>query len=143
LARFVSISAGDDHLLALTSTGRTFGHPITSNANSFGQLGFRKVEITQGTQQRTVELNPKSVLDPYAQRTSSIRPAASSTPSSETSSKTDVLAFCDHLFEIPALKDIKITQIATGGRSSYVLTSSGRVLGWGANEYGYVVHRSC
>jgi alpha-tubulin suppressor-like RCC1 family protein len=43
--RITSIAAGRDHLLALTSSGRTFVHPITKNANSHGQLGFRKFDI--------------------------------------------------------------------------------------------------
>ena len=43
--RFVQISAGKDHLLALTSDGRAFAHPITLNANSHGQLGFRKCDV--------------------------------------------------------------------------------------------------
>ena len=42
--RIIFIAAGRDHLLGLTSSGRTFMHPITKNANSYGQLGFRKFE---------------------------------------------------------------------------------------------------
>ncbi|KAJ7285663.1 regulator of chromosome condensation 1/beta-lactamase-inhibitor protein II [Mycena rebaudengoi] len=38
--KFVSISCGTDHLLALTSTGRTFSSPVTKKGNAYGQLGF-------------------------------------------------------------------------------------------------------
>ena len=125
-------------MLALTSTGRTFGHPITTNANCSGQLGFRKFEILDGPQPRTVELTPKSILDPYAKATPFVRSATSTLTldSPEKPLEVKTVGFCSQLFEIPALKDIKVSQIATGGRSSYVRTSSGKVLGWGANEYG-------
>ena len=46
---------------------------------------------------------------------------------------------CNVLFEIPALSGIRISQIAAGSRTSFVRTSDGRVLGWGANEFGFVV----
>ena len=73
-SRFISISAGSDHLLALTSLGRAFAHPITKKANPHGQLGFRKSYLptkssdpTIITPSRvTVELHPKAMSDPYA-----------------------------------------------------------------------------
>lgn len=43
------------------------------------------------------------------------------------------------LFEIPALNGIRISQIATGSRTSFARTFDGSVLGWGANEFGSVV----
>jgi len=42
------------------------------------------------------------------------------------------------LFEIPALNEIRISQIATGSRTSFARTPDGRVLGWGANEFGQI-----
>jgi hypothetical protein len=39
----------------------------------------------------------------------------------------------------PALRGVKVVQIAAGARSSFVRTDTGRVLGWGANDYGYVI----
>ncbi|KAI6036529.1 regulator of chromosome condensation 1/beta-lactamase-inhibitor protein II, partial [Pisolithus microcarpus] len=114
---FTNITTGRDHVVALTSAGRVFSHPVNMNANSHGQLGLRKVDLlapsgspSDGSSGRmAVELNPKAIADPYAKSSQTIR-------------------FCDSLFEIPALK--------AGGRSTYVNTDAGRVLGWGANEFG-------
>ncbi|KDQ59428.1 hypothetical protein JAAARDRAFT_153233 [Jaapia argillacea MUCL 33604] len=150
--KFVSIAAGRDHLLALTSSGRVFAHPITKNANSHGQLGFRKFDIPDPTSHPSqkeapnrlqVELIPKSVLDPYAFASPAIRSSSSQAPASDGGVtggvKTSATAtFSDRLLELPALKGIKVDQIAVGSRSSYVKTDSGRVLGWGANEYGQI-----
>ncbi|KAM0753720.1 RCC1/BLIP-II [Meredithblackwellia eburnea MCA 4105] len=43
--KFSTISAGNDHLLALTSKGRAFATPVTLSANKFGQLGVRRVTL--------------------------------------------------------------------------------------------------
>ena len=40
--RFTSLSAGRDHLLALTSAGRAFSLPLNLRANRHGQLGVRE-----------------------------------------------------------------------------------------------------
>lgn len=43
------------------------------------------------------------------------------------------------LFEIPSLKGVDVAQAVAGTRSSYVRTKKeGRVLGFGANEFGLV-----
>jgi hypothetical protein len=42
---FVSLSSGEHHLTALTSTGRAFALPLSLSANTFGQLGVRSVEL--------------------------------------------------------------------------------------------------
>jgi alpha-tubulin suppressor-like RCC1 family protein len=133
----VSISAGDDHLLALTSAGRTFAHPITANANSSGQLGFRKFEIVDG-HPRLIELKPKAAQDPFAKASAFLRRKAVSVDEAPAKNlwKDDNQGFCNRLYEIPALKGIQVSQIATAARSSYVRTSDGKILGWGANEYG-------
>jgi hypothetical protein len=62
----------------------------------------------------------------------------SADPSLGTSSLISYMngRFCDQLYEVPALKGVSIAQIVAGGRHSFVRTDSGRVLGWGANEYG-------
>ncbi|KAJ7632444.1 regulator of chromosome condensation 1/beta-lactamase-inhibitor protein II [Roridomyces roridus] len=88
--KFVQISAGGDHLLALTSTGRTFSYPISKNANAHGQLG-------------------------------------PNIPATDD---------CTTLYELPVLKGTPIAQLATGDRSSFARTPTGKVLAWGANEHG-------
>ncbi|KAF5365615.1 hypothetical protein D9758_003188 [Tetrapyrgos nigripes] len=141
--KFVSISVGQDHLLALTSAGRAFAHPITRDANSHGQLGFRKFVTPAPSPSdpkvmQSVELVPKSVSDPYAKaspfkRTSSVNTEQGSHKFDDSSVRN-----CPTVFEIPCLRDIKISRLQAGGRSSFALTSDGRVLGWGANEYGQI-----
>ena len=154
--RIISIAAGRDHLLGLTSSGRTFMHPITKNANSHGQLGFRKFDTPDpcsatSASRLHVELTPRAVADPYARssrytRASSSSPSASTTaggllPVSENLVDVDDtnLKFSDRFFEVPALRGIKVVQIAACARSSFVRTDTGRVLGWGANDYGHVI----
>ncbi|THH13845.1 hypothetical protein EW146_g6425 [Bondarzewia mesenterica] len=153
--KFVSIAAGRDHLLALTSSGRTFAHPITKSANTHGQLGFRKFDIPNPyvavhtpSSRIHVELTPKAVTDPLGQGSRFSRLSLLSSPPSNSNSPhtSEDLAgvddknirFCDRLFEIPSMKSVKVNQIAAGGRSSYVRTDTGRVLGWGANEHGQI-----
>jgi len=144
---FTAISAGRDHLLALTSAGRTYSHPVNKNANTYGQLGLRHVDLPapssasgNASQTRiTVGLIPKSVADPYARASPYSRVPV---PNNDTSENLDMvddkhIRFSDSLFEIPALKDVKVSQIASGRRSSHVNTDAGRVLSWGANEFGY------
>ncbi|KAI0282735.1 regulator of chromosome condensation 1/beta-lactamase-inhibitor protein II [Russula brevipes] len=149
--RIISIAAGRDHLLALTSSGRTFAHPITKNANSHGQLGFRKFDVPDPSSptlasRLSVELIPRAVADPYAKNSRYARePTASASatgllPVSENLIDVDDtnLKFSDRLFEVPALKGVNIVQIAACSRSSFVRTDTGRVLGWGANDYGQI-----
>ncbi|KAM5539051.1 hypothetical protein V8D89_007274 [Ganoderma adspersum] len=157
--RFVQISAGSDHLLALTSNGRTFAHPITLNANSHGQLGFRKCDVPspadlkhvhQPHQQRPrvhLELTPKSLVDPYAKSAPAVRPTAAAVRNPEALIGREAaiagvddtsIRWSDRLFEVPALKDVKVDRVAAGARSSFVKTPNGRVLGWGANDFGQI-----
>ena len=146
-----------DHLLAVTSDGRAFAHPITLSANSHGQLGFRKCDVPApaDVQQRgapakpqarvRLELTPKSIADPYAKASPAIRPATSSPRLSEAFVGKEAVAagvedgsvrWSDRLFEVPALRGVQVARAVAGGRSSFVKTSSGKVLGWGANEFG-------
>lgn len=139
--RIVSISAGRHHLLALTSTGRTFAHPITKMANTNGQLGLRKFDIPGQSYDATlksrqiVELIPKSILDPFAKASPFTRPSPSQVDPLANIDDQNI-RFCDRLYEVPALRGVKVAQVAAGGRSSFVKTSTGQVLAWGANEYG-------
>lgn len=142
---FTNITAGRDHVVALTSAGRVFSHPVNMNANSHGQLGLRKVDLlapsgspSDGSSGRmAVELNPKAIADPYAKSSQFSRIRVSNGPAENSDTIDDeTIRFCDSFFEIPALKGIKVSQIAAGGRSTYVNTDAGRVLGWGANEFG-------
>jgi len=84
-----------------------------------------------------VELVPRLVADPYA-KTSPLARESSPTVASEHLNTIDDhhIRFSDALFEIPSLRGVKVSQIAAGSRSSFVNTSSGRILGWGANEHG-------
>lgn len=121
--KFTSISAGSAHLLALTSSGRVFAHPISLLANACGQLGFRKVDVPgpDPKQAARVELTLNAK-----------EPAAVPEGIDD-----DSIHFCDKLFEVPALSEVKAAQAVAGDRSSFVRTApEGRVLAWGANEYG-------
>ncbi|KZT74173.1 RCC1/BLIP-II protein [Daedalea quercina L-15889] len=150
--KFVDIAAGSDHLLALTSAGRTFAHPVTLKANTYGQLGFRRFDIPApaaaehpfGHARLPIELTPKSIADPYAKATPAIRQTPSSGEVKDENAELLAtlddrsIRFSDKLFEVPALRGIHIDGIAAGSRSSFAKTSSGRVLGWGANEFGQI-----
>lgn len=144
LGRVISISAGRNHLIALTSSGRTFAHPFFKDSNSHGQLGTRKVYFQTPSESGTlservnVELIPVSQLDPYRNSSRVSRVSSDSTPSTEAESSAALegVRYCDTLFEIPSLRGVRIAQAVAGDRSSLVRTEDGRVLGWGANEYG-------
>lgn len=143
---FISIAAGSNHLLALTSEGRTYAHPMNKDANSHGQLGLRKIEIpaplslmdAADRSRVAVEFVPRSVADPYIKTSPLPRESSPLTVANEHLNVIDDrhIRFSDALFEIPSLRGIRVSQIAAGGRSSFVNTNSGRVLGWGANEHG-------
>jgi alpha-tubulin suppressor-like RCC1 family protein len=147
-SRFVSISAGSDHLLALTSSGRAFAHPITQNANAFGQLAIRNIEqrLPSG-ELAAVDLKPKPLPDLLGNVGINLIPAPSA---SLAPAKVEKAFNCPFIYEIPSLVGIRMRQLVAGGRSSFAVTDSGRVLGWGANEFGcetiaiylraYVIH---
>lgn len=103
---------------------------------------MRRIEVpsTEGPTKKTIELTPKVIRDPLASKLSTPRIKSSSTPETEVElTDSNDITFCRTLFEIPSLKGVEVSQIAAGGRSSFVNTASGRVLGFGANEYGHVV----
>ena len=134
-------------MLALTSRGRTFAYPLNMRANAHGQLGFRKFDIPDRstpsfkTSERVhAELTPLAIVDPYANTTRRARQSSDGglQPISESLKGTDDsdIRWSDRLFEIPALRGVHVARAVAGGRSNYILTDTGRVLSWGANEYG-------
>lgn len=168
MTRITDISAGTDHLLATTSSGRTFAHAATFKANEYGQLGFRKFDVPSSTSPTSprihAELTPLAVADPYANSTRVARvispkleplleglvkpdsappiqerQALDLQPVSESLRGIDDnnIHWSDRLFEIPALRGVKVQQAIAGAKSSYILTDKGRVLSWGSNEFGY------
>ncbi|PPQ76625.1 hypothetical protein CVT26_012732 [Gymnopilus dilepis] len=142
--QFVSIKAGKNHLLALTSKGRVFAHPVNKKANHYGQLGFSRFSMPDpalpfGKKETHlhIEFVPKSLADPYSNATPSVRLKPTSYTSPNIAEVDDTsIRFCPHLFEIPVLHGIEIAEIATGARTSFARTPTGKVLAWGANEYG-------
>ncbi|KAJ7685009.1 regulator of chromosome condensation 1/beta-lactamase-inhibitor protein II [Mycena polygramma] len=127
--KFVSISAGRDHLLALTSAGRTYSCPINKNANASGQLGFDAPNLWSPMH------IPKSLASSsYETATAFARQPPG--PEADLPSDDPGIRFCTTMYEIPILKGIKFAQVAAGARSSFARTPSGKVLAWGANEHG-------
>lgn len=142
MQRFVEIKAGTQHLLARTSAGRVFAHPLSPTANAYGQFGLRTITRAAPTPahphaRADVDLVPLSVQrarDPALRSAPAIRRKLPGEAPPEKA--VDDIRWCDRLFEVPAFKDIRVAQVAAGARSSFVRTEDGRVLGWGANEYG-------
>ena len=84
------------------------------------------------------ELTPKSLVDPFWNSSRSDRITPASTVSDNLVNIDDSkIRFCLSLFEIPVLRGVDVGQIAAGSRTSFARTTDGRVLGWGANEYGF------
>ncbi|KXN82566.1 Protein FMP25, mitochondrial [Leucoagaricus sp. SymC.cos] len=143
MEKFVSIVAGENHLLALTNKGRTFAHPVNKEANRYGQLGLRSFEIPDpdAAVLKTKPANLKVELIPKTVQESSGK--ARITPfhdvATDLSNIDDsTIHWCTHLYEIPALRGVETSQISAGARTSFIRTPTGRVLGWGANEYGQI-----
>lgn len=90
-----------------------------------------------------VELLPKALADLFARSAPAVRTISPTTPTAttaappnETFDEADI-RYCDMLFEVPSLKGVDAAQVVAGARSSYVRTKKeGRVLGFGANEFG-------
>lgn len=118
----MSISAGKDHLLAVTSEGRAFAHPISKNANAYGQLGFRKLTLPSQSGPRTgsgsrveVELVPKAIADPFLRMSPNQRTrrdllpsSAIVPPSSPANSTTRADAAGKSSVNIPELEDTSL-----------------------------------
>ncbi|KAF9533459.1 regulator of chromosome condensation 1/beta-lactamase-inhibitor protein II [Crepidotus variabilis] len=140
-----SIAAGKNHLLALSSKGRVLAHPVNNLANFYGQLGLRKFEMPDPAQliptkiapQVQVELIPKSLADPFINSSRAIRVSSTAFTSENLANVDDKdIRFCTKLYEVPVLKEVEAAQIAAGSRTSFLRTSNGRVLAWGANDFG-------
>jgi hypothetical protein len=138
----------------LTSNGRAFAVPTSLRGNSHGQLGFRKVNVLLASSSfglEQVELTPDALRDPLATATPFRRgPKEGSLMSQVESGSSYVLntiqqdrriandsaiRFCTTLTEIPSLRGVAVSQIATGGRATFARVG-GRALAWGANEHG-------
>ena len=141
----MSIASGKHHLLALTSKGRVFAHPVNKHANHYGQLGIRKFEIADPTDARRtahleVELIPRSLADPFINASRAVRVSAPSSSAFTSENLANIddkdIRFCTSLFEVPVLRGVEVAQIAAGSRTSFLRTPNGRVLAWGANDYG-------
>ncbi|TXT14552.1 uncharacterized protein COLE_00745 [Cutaneotrichosporon oleaginosum] len=113
--KWESVSVGRHHLLAVTNRGRTFSLPLSPSANTHRQLG------TKQTLPAAVAASPEKAL----------ADSPSLPPESDP-------RFATTLTQIPALAGIKIDQVAASERSSFVRTDEGRVLGFGANDYGQI-----
>jgi len=86
-----------------------------------------------------VDLIPSTVSDPFAKSTSLSRTQLGDAAEKLQTFDGSSLDFCRQMFEIPAMRGVDIKQLVAGSRTSFALTSTGRVLGWGANEFGYVM----
>ncbi|TFK72204.1 RCC1/BLIP-II [Pluteus cervinus] len=137
LNSIISITAGQSHLLALTSKGRVFAHPVNLKANVYGQLGFRNLDIPNPSHSHALENSPSRVpLELVPKSLANTRSLSASNNSDNIDDRS--IRFCPSFFEIPALKGVEIVQIAAGGQTSFARTTSGRVLGWGANQFGQI-----
>lgn len=84
-----------------------------------------------------LELLPKTARDSL--RNEKILPLEGYRSEVQPSDPVDdkMTGFCGHLFEVPALRGVIVSQVTAGDRTSFIVTHrDGRVLGWGANEFG-------
>lgn len=86
-----------------------------------------------------VELIPKSLADPYVNASRAVRAPPTPFRSENLANINDSdIRFCTKLFEVPVLRGVEAAQIAAGSRTSFLRTKTGRVLAWGANDFGYM-----
>ncbi|GAA5945544.1 hypothetical protein JCM10213_004202 [Rhodosporidiobolus nylandii] len=71
--KFISLSTGESHLLALTSSGRAFALPLSLAGNRYGQLGVRAVTLlapphpgSSATSALSVRIEPDERLNEMA-----------------------------------------------------------------------------
>ncbi|ORX33250.1 regulator of chromosome condensation 1/beta-lactamase-inhibitor protein II [Kockovaella imperatae] len=114
--RWKSVAVGTHHLLAATTKGRTFSLPLTPAANSHRQLGTNE------------EFSTSFPVPSSPQALSKV---------SELPPESDI-RFATRLKEIHLLKGINVAQVAASDRTSFMRTSNGKVLGFGANEAGQI-----
>jgi alpha-tubulin suppressor-like RCC1 family protein len=151
--RFISISTGRDHLVALTSNGRAFASPSSLLGNSHGQLAVRKVTVLGEQIVNLVpdprinevirETAPPARLDPLLLNSTEEIRLSSRTPvvSNQTlptfiqpqldhdptvsSELEKQIRFCTTLHQIPSLRSLTITQIVAGERHTLARTAEG------------------
>ena len=142
---FSDIVNGSNHLLALSNKGRTFSMPLNDQGNSFGQLGVRKVFLnapnTSGGRKELIEavLEPKMFLQLEAEQSGATPVSTTSQPTLPaglSSGGSESIRFSTTLVEIPALRGVRIAQIAAGTEHSLARTHDGRVLAWGRQTHG-------
>jgi alpha-tubulin suppressor-like RCC1 family protein len=141
---FVSVAAGGEHTLVLTSTGEVFsfgndqygqlGRPA-GGAGSDSTPGLVTFPGLQGTivaiaagQEHSLALSSTGQLYAFGDNRSG-RLGTAANDTTDTSNQTPALV------KVPSGTD-SILQIAAGTNYSLALTSSGRLFGFGDNNYG-------
>lgn len=83
------------------------------------------------------QLAPQLELDPVvAPRPVPVRDIRLHEDEAQHTALENDIRFATTLHEIPALKDIPIAELVAGSRHSVARTTDGKVLGFGANDYG-------
>ncbi|KLO19443.1 RCC1/BLIP-II protein [Schizopora paradoxa] len=144
--KFVAISSGAHHALALTSDGRTYAHPLSAQANDYGQLGQQRISLhfsagRDSVSQNSTDLIPKALKDPLGRSTAYSRSQPNGEQyildNSSSGSSPENSPYCAELYEVPSLRGIQVAQAIAGAKTSFVRTAGeGRVLAWGANQFG-------
>ncbi|PWN53046.1 RCC1/BLIP-II [Violaceomyces palustris] len=136
------ISAGQSHLLALTSRGKALSMPLDASANAFGQLGARKVFLNSPTNSNQAATLVETTFEPrMLQELEDIAEGSSGKamqPPLPLTEPPSSIRYCTTLREVPALRSVKIAQISAGSEHSLARTCDGRVLGWGRHTHGQV-----
>ncbi|KAL7410494.1 regulator of chromosome condensation 1/beta-lactamase-inhibitor protein II [Mrakia frigida] len=167
--KVVQISAGRDHLLAVTNKGRTLGHAVSEAANSNKQLvdmeeivlprpttlnrekekneRFRLISLFMPDYKKAVKFKVTKTVDPYLKQylpkeEEEDAPLSGKDTMVYVQTKRGLkpeedIRWSTTLYEIPILQGVNVDQVAAGERSSFARVK-GRVVGWGANEYGQV-----
>ncbi|WFD44597.1 hypothetical protein MPSI1_003265 [Malassezia psittaci] len=147
--KFVSISAGEHHLLALSQQGMVWSLPVDEYANEYGQLGYttttlNAMSVSEPNHLISIasRLEPK-IISRKKLANSDVHPKdlplvnVSADVSSDTSLlDSDEIRFATELRPVPALRDIPMAQIATGLQHSAAKSTAGRVVTWGRNTHG-------
>ncbi|WWC68571.1 uncharacterized protein I206_102501 [Kwoniella pini CBS 10737] len=113
--KWIDVSVGKNHLLAITNKGRTFSLPLNEKGNSHRQLGTK--------QEFELPIIPKTILGEIFESDKDIR---------FNNNNSGILT------EIQSLKNISIVQCSASERTSFVRTKNGLILGFGANENGQI-----
>lgn len=109
--KIIQIAGGKNHLLAVTSNGRTLSLPVNPDGNSHKQLGVPPKEVDSATSKII-----SSALSPFSD-----------------------IRFATNFNLVSSLAGIPICQVAAGDNTSFARTwPEGRVLGWGQNGMGNI-----